>query len=137
MHGPSQEFRAKVMGEIKERRLGEAGTDDEQTAAVISLISDEISGDVGVGDLEGQSPEDILAAVDAWAALLSDTMGRSVAPGSALAGWDADPLKRLRVAVNEFQVPLRSAATAFGASGWGVGIGFPAGVSVSVSWSIK
>ena len=134
MQGPSQEFRTKVMGEIKERRLGEAGVDDDQVAAVISLISDEIGGDVGIAELEGQAPEDILAAVDAWAALLSDTMGRSEASANVLPGWAIALLAALRVAVTLLRVPLQAAAKELGASSHSITVGRKSGVAVSLTW---
>lgn len=140
MEGPSDRFRQTVMEQIRERHLETAEVEDRDVEAVLSLIAEEVRGDVSTGEFEGQEPDDVLAAVEAWAALLSDTFARSFGPASPFrkknkAGTESKLMKALRGAANRLKGPLKSAAKRSGASSWGIAVGFPWGVSVSLSWS--
>jgi hypothetical protein len=86
MNGPSDDFRGQVAEEM-ERLDTEEGVDE-----LLSRISEEISADVESGEWQGQSPEEVLGGVNAWASVASHVVARFYAPASPwpwqkFAGW--------------------------------------------------
>lgn len=79
-----------------------------------------------------------LAAVDAWAGLASYAVARFYAPNSPWpwhkGGWSQSAPRRLRRVANSLRPPLERAASALGAASWSVSVGFPWGVSISLTW---
>lgn len=82
--------------------------------------------------VRGFAPE-----VEAWAGLMSYVVLETYGPHSAMrhAGWYADVPRRLRRTCGRLSGPLRWVAGKTGALGFSVGVSFPGGVSVSLSWT--
>jgi hypothetical protein len=130
VEGPRPELRAWV-GERLERLESE-----EDVEALLSEIETEAVRDVASG-VHGAG-EDILAAVDAWAGLASSVVSRFYAPASpwprSVAGWGGRAVARLRRICGVLLPALQAGANAVGASSWSVSVGFPWGISVSLTW---
>lgn len=81
---------------------------------------------------------DQLGAIEAWASAISTVVGRVYAPTSPwrrrVAGWAKNVASRIRWLTGLLLTPLRTIASALGASSFSIGLGFPWGVSVSLSW---
>lgn len=90
---------------------------------------------LSLGEAEGR---DLLAAIDAWGGLASAAVARTYAPASpwprSVAGWGKNVTSALQRITRLLLMPLRVAATAMGASSWSIGVGFPWGISISLSW---
>lgn len=82
--------------------------------------------------------EDQLAAVDAWAGLISSVIGRVYAPSSPWprrsAGWDKRIVKRLRRMASKLRAALAPVASALGAVHFSISVGFPWGIAIGLSF---
>ncbi len=141
MEGPSDEFRADVLESI----VSVSDAPDEEAElrleATLNDIGALLERDLELGgweSLDAESAMDQLAAIDAWAALVSAAVARIYAPASPwrrrVAGWAKSVAARLRWLTNLLLAPLRAVAAALGASSYSIGIGFPWGVSVGLNW---
>jgi hypothetical protein len=110
-------------------------SEEGQLVEILARIEDELEADLAEGGDDGPAG---LAAVDAWAGLASYAIGRFYAPASPWpyqkGGWDKMAPERLRRIGESLRGPLEQAARALGAASWSIGVGFPWGVSVSVTW---
>jgi hypothetical protein len=142
MEQPTDEFRQWVgrsLDRLTEDVASKGGDTDyaeEALEEILLSIQDQASGAseaAPAGD-----PFDDLAAVDAWAGLASYAVARFYAPTSPWpwhkGGWDKAAPKRLREIAEKLRPALETAARAIGAASWSISVGFPWGVSVSVSW---
>lgn len=89
MTGPSSEVREHFAGVFHELRGDEVP--EERLEAVLDDIAATLEQEAGTGEAEGQPPEEVLAAVEAWAGLASHAIyvyyGPVLGPGAArLAG---------------------------------------------------
>ncbi|HEY2477223.1 MAG TPA: hypothetical protein VGI17_00670 [Solirubrobacterales bacterium] len=129
MNGPSEELREHVALTLDEV------TDEEQLEEILGTIEEELSSDLGGGPRDEQEE---MAAIDAWAGLASYAVGRFYAPASPWpfrkGGWDKRAPERLRRIADQLRGPLERVARALGAVTWSISVGFPWGVSISVSW---
>jgi hypothetical protein len=141
MDGPSDEIRRGMLGSI----ASVADAPDEEAELRLEATLNDIGGllerDVATADsdaLDDESAMDQLAAIDAWAGLISSAVARVYAPASpwrrGVAGWAKRVAARLRWLTNLLLVPLKAVAAALGASSYSIGVSFPWGVSVGLNW---
>lgn len=82
--------------------------------------------------------EEDLASVHAWASLASRVVGEVYAPASPFpwntGGWGSEVAKRLQKIAAKLAPVALPAAHRIGANGVSIGISFPWGVSVSISY---
>ena len=105
-------------------------------------------GDVDDGD-EPADPYEELAAIDEWAGLASHVVQAFYGPGSdskfddfmqwlgrdKLAGWSKTAVEKLRKIADALKHKLRIVAKQLGSISYSVGVGFPRGVSIGISWT--
>ena len=130
MHGPSVELRREVV----ERS---PGLDSEQgLEELLDTIEARLGADAEVMDVE--DPESILTGALGWASVVSEALARYSAPTSpfrqTLAGWGEGIGRHLARIVEILRRPLELAARALHALSFTIGVSFPWGVSVSLSW---
>ncbi|MGA2875197.1 MAG: hypothetical protein ABSE82_06620 [Nitrososphaerales archaeon] len=89
--------------------------------------------------LDADEANRLLSAVDQWASVASYAVSWLYAPQSPspqrMAGWAKNIGSKLREIVGALLHALVHAAKALGASSWSIGVNFPLGISVSLSWS--
>lgn len=140
MEGPSEDFRREVAGRIRDIASREAETDVER---LLDEIVERAGGDASdITAVSGESEAaDVLAAVESWAALASSVVTAYYAPASLLpfrggvGGWSKGVPAALQKFSRMLQTPLRLSATALGATSWSIGVGFPFGVQVTLTWT--
>jgi len=141
MDGPSDKVRSSLIEPI----LGVADEPDEEAERRLEATLDEIGGllegDLVPSDwaeLNEETAMDQLAAIDAWAALISSAVARVYAPASpwhrGVAGWAKSVAARLRWLTYLLLIPLKAVAAALGANSYSIGVSFPWGISVGLSW---
>ena len=136
MEGPSEEFRHHTAERIAAL---ERENDVDSLLGAVAELAEVDARDMGPLDEDGAA--DVLAAVESWAALASNVVAGYYAPASVfrfrggLAGWAKGIAKHLRKIAKILLTPLQAAASALGADSWSIGVGFPWGVSVSLTWS--
>lgn len=116
---------------------------DEQSEARLHRVLDRLAGELSeVRDQnQEQTPDELLSMVEAWAGLASYATVRTYGPESpwpsrGWAGWSDSITKRLRDLCHSLEHHLSEAAHGVGADGWSIGLAFPWGVTVSLSWSV-
>jgi len=159
VNGPDFEIRASILDSLVElaaqvlesdqRGLGFEGTAlaENSLERVLDQLAEMVSQDISASEyfqtaspraLGEEEGRDLLAAVDAWAGLASAVVARTYAPASPwrrnVAGWGKKATAALQRITKLLLTPLQVAATALGASSWSIGIGFPWGISISLSW---
>jgi hypothetical protein len=148
MDGPSDNLRAAVGGLEWTRRAdarADRGDAEDSLAALLTRIERELTADVE-GDLRvttsdvdaGDDSWDLLAAVEAWAGVSSAAVSQVYAPASPwprrVGGWGKKAIAALQRIIKILLTPLQVAAKGVGASSWSIGVSFPWGLSVSLSW---
>lgn len=130
MREPDEDLRANVG-----RRAGDI-SDEEELESLLHDILLAVKNEAGVGSQV--HPEDELAAIEAWASLASDAVARFYAPASPwprnVAGWSARAAGRLRAISTTLSGVLTPLAPALGAQSFSIGVSFPWGIQVSLSW---
>lgn len=136
MTGPSEDLR-RIVGD----RVLSLKPSIEDEARLERVLSEEIGprirDDVGNGStLPSQDPAEVLAAVEAWAGLISFAVGSFYGPQSRMTvpGWAQNIPQKLRELTGWLLKPLEIAAKALGASSWTISVNFPFGVSVGLAW---
>ena len=131
MEGPS----AAVRDHIRSRVDSLESEDDLEE--VLGEIEERISADDSPTDVSAD-PLDELAAIDAWAALASYAVARFYGPSSPwparLPGWSKRAALRLRGVAARLRPRLQAAAQATHASSWSIGVSFPWGIQISLTW---
>ncbi len=132
MDGPSEEFRNHVA------RRAEEVQSEEDLERLLGEIEEAVPAYRGEPFPSEEDPLDVLAAVDAWAALASYAVARFYAPSSPwpgrLAGWERSAARRLRSIAAKLEPRLRAAAQFAQARSWSIGVSFPWGVQISLTW---
>jgi hypothetical protein len=130
MEGPDDGFREWI---------GREATNVDSEEALEGLLG-EIEGLV-VADVDrgaGEDAEGDLAAIESWASLASYAAARFYAPASpwprSLGGWSKRAVARLRSIANALSTALKPVAQALGAASFSIGVSFPWGVSIGLSW---
>jgi hypothetical protein len=82
--------------------------------------------------------DEVVATVQEWASVVSYVLGAVYGPASPmprqLVGWAKTVTARLQRITKLLLTPLSAAAQVTGASSWSIGVGFPWGVSVGLTW---
>lgn len=88
--------------------------------------------------LDSAEASELLAVVQEWAGLASYVTARVYGPGSPmprkLAGWSRGAVATLQRIANLLLVGLRTAGKALGAVTVSIGVNFPWGISIGLSW---
>ncbi len=144
MNGPDAGFRAEAGYQAEQLRDGD---DEEALEAALGRIEEEIlrdldDGDYIRGELRGELSEadawDQLAAIESWASVASGTVARFYAPASpwprSVSGWSKKGAARLRSIANALKPALQQVVNALHAVGFTIGVSFPWGISIGVSF---
>lgn len=127
MRGPNDEFREYVW------RRAEGIDSEDALSELLDEIEEAMRADVEPGD-----PPDQLAAAESWASVASYPMARLSAPASPwprnVAGWGTRAVGRLRRIANTLSAVLQPIAPALGAQSFSIGVSFPWGIQISLSW---
>ncbi|MDN5762433.1 MAG: hypothetical protein L0H41_08975 [Microlunatus sp.] len=115
---------------------------EQELDEVLGQLEDEMSQSIDIGarveTLTEEEAEDQLAAVDAWAGLISSVIGRAYAPASPWprrsAGWDKRIVKRLRRMATKLRAALAPVSSALGAVHFSISVGFPWGIAIGLSF---
>jgi hypothetical protein len=139
MRAPTNELRQEVALAI----------DALQTESDLNVILDRIETEVlkeEPGDVQSEADAyDELGAIEAWASLASDAVIALYAPGSLnllrrkghdLAGWSQGAVQRLRKIASALRDKLGQVAVVLRGVGFSVGVNFPWGISIGLSWAI-
>jgi len=134
MVGPSEEFRAEVWARAEE-------VDSEGALSeLLHDINTALTQDVAPSEGLAPDPEEELAAADSWASVASYAMGRWSAPASPWprrkkeAGWGVHAVDRLRAIARTLSEALRRVMGQLGATSFSIGVSFPWGIQISLSW---
>jgi uncharacterized membrane protein YccC len=139
MRGPTDEFREQIAREI------DALESEEDLYEILDRIEGQVREDEpgDVGNEEDALHE--LGAIEAWASLASDATIALYAPGSLnllrrkgrdLAGWSNDAVERLRRIAQALRNKLGTVAAVLGALVFSIGVNFPWGITIGISWSL-
>jgi hypothetical protein len=138
MRGPTDEFRSEIQKQAQDI------SQEQQLIQLLDRIDHELRkdlerpGPVPKGDAVLSYVESQMAAVESWASLASEPMARLSAPQSPwprnIAGWGTKAVGRLRRIANTLSAPLRTIVSALGAQSFSIGVSFPWGIQVSLSW---
>jgi hypothetical protein len=104
-------------------------------------LLDEIVGAIEAdvdGNFSGEQEDELFAAVESWASVVSHAVAHYYAPSSPwprnLAGWGTRVTARLQRAIQILLRPLQVVQQAVGASSCSISGNFPWGISVGFSW---
>jgi hypothetical protein len=140
MNGPSENLRQATVAQLQNLDDTPDRVAEQRLLQALQFIEGEISSDIEriEPELNPDSARDLLSAVDSWASVISSAVARVYAPTSPwkrrVAGWAKEVADRLRWITNLLLTPLRLAAGVLGASSWSIGLNFPWGVSIALSW---
>jgi len=130
MNGPSDEFREAVAAQAAEIQS------EDDLERMLEVIEEQMEGDLAEGG--DSDPLDELSAIEAWAGLASFAAARFYAPSSPwprrIGGWSRTAVKRLRSIATTLQTKLTAVANHVGASSWSIGVSFPWGIQISLTW---
>jgi hypothetical protein len=146
MPGPSLEFRLLIAGRLNEIDTMYHTTPrevtqevEDQLERILDVILEQCESEMQTS-LGSEFAGEVIESVNEWAGLLSYAVGRVYAPTSpwfqGLGGWGRGTTKSLREAARIFGKFANKAASDVGATGFGVSVGFPFGVSVGLSWPV-
>ena len=113
---------------------------EQRLLQVLGLIQEEMN-----ADLERELPElttdtafEQLGAIESWASVISSAIARVDASTSPwrrkVAGWAKEVSEKIRWIAALLLAPLSAVASVLGASSWSIGLNFPWGVSVALTW---
>lgn len=140
MDGPSENLRQEIVWQVQNLDEAPDRVVEQQLLQTLQVIEQEIRFDIEriEPELNSVSARDMLGAIDSWASVISSVVARVYAPTSPwkrkVAGWAKEVADSLRWLTNLLLTPLRVAAGALGASSWSIGLNFPWGVSIALSW---
>ncbi|MFI8952636.1 hypothetical protein ACIGO6_39980 [Streptomyces sp. NPDC053750] len=135
MQEPPEEMRREF---IENWQFTEEGSCLEALRKIEERLHEYVSDQEAEGEIARDAEaEDVLAMVEAWAGLMSYVVLETYGQHSAMrhAGWYADVPLRLRRMCGRLRGPLRWVASNMGALDFSIGVSFPGGVSVSLSWT--
>jgi hypothetical protein len=143
MRGPDDGFRRMIGDEID----GLETADDPEAAldSLLARIQDAAASDEPAGLESEEAAYRELGAIEAWASLASDAVQalyESRSPnllrrrGDKRAGWSTSAAERLRRIAGALRDKLGAVAAHLGGLGFGVGVAFPGGISIFISWTL-
>jgi hypothetical protein len=128
MEGPSDDFRVELAHQLDMVQT------EEQLDNVLAEIEDALAVDA---EQITESADDVVAVME-WASVSSYAMARFYGPASPLrkdlAGYGKKAVKRLTSICDQLRGPLQAALRTTGASSFSISVGFPWGISVSLTW---
>jgi len=131
MQAPSNNLRETIG-----RRASEI-TDEDGLEVLLDDILIAVQNAASVG-MPAPTDQEELAVVDAWASLASDAVAKFYAPASPwprnVAGWTARAAARLRAIAQTLSGVLTRLGPGLGAKGSSIGVSFPWGIQISLSW---
>jgi hypothetical protein len=141
MNGPDRDFRETIGSYAEQLR----GSDEEQALEdALEQIENEILRDLYSDDrltrdeLSEADAWEQLAAIESWASVASGTVARYYGPASpwprSVSGWSKKAAARLRSIANTLKSALQQVANALQAVGFTIGVSFPWGISIGVSF---
>lgn len=141
MNGPSDDLRSTIYDTLQQTRDASDAQAEELLNEILSQIDEAVAADLAESSVE-VSGEDAafqaLASVEAWTGLASAAVARVYAPASPwprqFAGWTQSVAQRLRQLAQRLTPVLQNISRALGALAFTIGLAFPWGVSVSLSW---
>jgi hypothetical protein len=141
MEPPSDELRshvAQTTADLGAYELQDA--DEERLDQLLSELQEHLNAEISNtrGQFEYEDAEDLLAAADAWAGLISSAVARVYAPASpwrgGRAGWAEKIVRKLRemaAILKELLLPVKAA---LGAATFSISVSFPWGIGIGLSW---
>lgn len=146
MEAPGNELYEYVVAETARIRAPEAQDAEVRLDALLGSIESAFKSAVesaGLPIVESaglpvDEAEDLLAATESWAALVSSAVARVYAPASPwpvrLAAWSKTIAMRLRAIANRLGAVMAKVAKALKAVSFSVAIAFPWGISIGLSF---
>lgn len=150
MEGPDREFRERIANRIDGLEAADDPEDelDNILAQIQELAALDRPGELAPGDEEAAYQE--LAAIEAWASLASNAVQALYEARSPSlldrakqklglvkeAGWSKRAPERLRGIARSLEPRLRAVCRVLAGVGFAVGVAFPGGISVSISYTI-
>lgn len=132
-----ESVRNRVVEEVEEARSDQ---DEGRLSEVLSGISGAVSADLERHLAEGDSADEVVAAIDAWASVHSYAISRFYfeGPQSLLrrGGFDKRVTQQLQRAADTFESWLTRAVEALRASGFSISVGYPWGISIALEWTV-
>ena len=142
MEGPSDDLRASIFEMMEIVQDAPDSQAEEVLVGVLARIDAQAAEDLaaaGWEDLTEDAALQTLSAIEAWTGLASAATARVYAPASPwprrkFAGWARSIAQRLRALANRLRPALQTVGRALGAVSWSIGLVFPWGISVSLTW---
>lgn len=139
MDGPDRGFREEIGFRALQARERD---EEEELEGVLEEIEDAIRRDLEQGPPADQlSEEDAwsqLAAIESWAGVASNATARFYAPASPwphnIAGWSQKAVARLRSIANTLKPALQKLLAVLHAVGFTIGVSFPWGISIGLTF---
>jgi hypothetical protein len=142
LRAPSEELRGRVASGWIDRDV----SDDEREEILERVLDDigaQLSSALDEAELEELTSDEEaiaqLAAIDAWTGLISHAVARAYAPASPwprrpLAGWSANVTRRLQQMAQSLRKPLDYIVARLGAATYVLSVGFPSGITLSITF---
>jgi hypothetical protein len=144
MQPPSDELREEVAQATEGAILSDLSdqAQEDRLEGLLEYIgarmNDSATGIDQLTELTEEQAEEQLAAIDAWASLISYAVARVYAPASPWprrrAGWPERIVRRLQQVVKDLRSLLAPVARALRAVHFSIAVGFPWGVSIGMSF---
>lgn len=145
MNGPHESFRELIADELdiitREAAAavrGRGAANEEKLEFILEHILREMTDASTIAPVSLEAADGSLAAVEAWAGLASYAVARFYAPASPwprdLAGWSTKVVERLREISEKLRRELARAVALLKPESYSVGVGFPWGISISLTW---
>jgi hypothetical protein len=151
MNGPTNIYRQQVFNRLKELPNTAGGVrvvTPQLEARLEGILSDilraasedvESSRLLRTDNVDSREADQLVAAIDQWASVASFAVSWLYAPQSPsvekMAGWAKKIGNKLREIAGALLRALVVAAKSLGATSWSIGVNFPLGMSVSLTWS--
>lgn len=142
MNGPSDQLRAGIFETVDFTQDAPDSQIEAMLNDILDLIDREAAEDFAGGGWDEPLTEDAalqtLGAVEAWTGLASAAVARVYAPASPwprkFAGWAQSIAQQLRALAQRLTPALQAVSRALGAVAFTIGLAFPWGITVSLSW---
>lgn len=140
MNPPTNELRESVSRRVVEIRAMPDAEVDTILDEVIAQINGELQRELDQNPLSGDhaNAQELAAACDAWASLVSHALVQAYAPMSPfprnVAGWGQRAIQRVQQFSATLRGPLAVAQQGLNASSYSISVGFPWGISIGFTW---
>ena len=139
MNGPDPDFRENIgLQSVQVREIG----DEAELENLLEVIEVAIRRDLEESPPRHAVDEDDawsqLAAIESWAGVASNATALFYAPASpwpqSVAGWSKKAVAKLRSIANTLKPALQALLGALTAVGFSIGVSFPWGISIGLSF---